>query len=120
MSSQVWLPQVLERLASNPLADRMLVFGSAMDPAREPNDIDVFVAADPRLDGPGLRALLQLARDFYGYLDPFFIHKGVLYVRSDEASHWVRAKHSGPIEAAARAGIPLRELSLTAVRSCQP
>ena len=110
MSSEDWLPHLLERLAANPLADRLLVFGSTIDPERVPNDLDVFVAADPRLDGAGLRSLLQLARDFYGYLDPFFVYNGLLYVRSDQATRWVRATNSRSIETAARAGVPLPEL----------
>lgn len=111
MSSETWLPDIIERLAANPLADRLLFFGSATDPARVPNDLDVFVDADPRSDRAGLQVLLQLARDFYGYLDPFFAYNGLLYVRSDEATHWVRARHERAIATAARAGVPLAELA---------
>lgn len=109
MSGLDWKAAIFDRLAKNPLADRLLVFGSAADPDREPKDIDVFVEADAFADERALRDLLRLAREHYGYFDPFLMQSGALFVRSSEATHWVRARNADVIAAAGRAGVPLAE-----------
>ena len=104
-----WKSIIFDELLKNPLADRILVFGSAAEPDSEPKDIDIYVEAHPHRDAQALQDILRLAHRFYGYLDPFFLHNGVLFVRSKEATHWVRARCGAAIGLAGRGGLPLSD-----------
>lgn len=109
MNAMDWKSIIFDELSKNPLADRILVFGSAANPAADPKDIDIYVEAHPQTDGEALQDLLRLAHRFYGCLDPFFLHNGVLFVRSKEATHWVRARCGAAIALAGQGGLPLSD-----------
>ncbi len=101
---------ILDQLRDAPIT----IFGSAatkgIDQAK---DLDVFLDLDAN---PGakkyVRMLLDLAHEHYGWLDPFVLKDGVLYVRNDQATGWQRAKNGlSMLSSIKRDAKPMTDLS---------
>lgn len=99
------------------LAERILVFGSAVTRPDEARDLDLclVVSSDdsisPRLPG-FMGSLLATARQRYGSFDPFMLREGYspghikdqLWVRNDEATGWIKSKNAKAVMVDIRAG----------------
>jgi hypothetical protein len=102
--------EILGHLKTMPLT----VFGStAIKSLRDANDFDVFLDLDANPEHKKyVKPLLQLARKYYGWIDPFAVKKGVLYVRNDEATGWTTAKNATGILKNIRAqGRPIDQIT---------
>lgn len=90
------LQAVAYRLAGLPFSDKIEVFGSIAKGSTAPRDIDLYVdlSGEAFLDDSQLspyRVLIQIARSYYGLVDPFLRFKNALLVRNGDATGWVRA-----------------------------
>ena len=113
------IASLLQQVAGLPAADRIWVFGSVARQDKVPGDLDLVLDATDcatwsdvtETYGPTLRGLLGLARQHYGWLDPFVQTKRVLAVRNPDATAWVKAQKSKCLRAAiARDGKPLADV----------
>jgi predicted nucleotidyltransferase len=86
---------ILRKLQQMPLT----VFGSvATKELSQANDFDVFFDLDSNPEyKKHITPIMELARNYYGWIDPFVLEDNVLYVRNDEATGWVRAKNAKEI-----------------------
>jgi predicted nucleotidyltransferase len=84
--------EIFQHLKQIPLT----VFGSTVTKSfQEANDFDVFLDLDQNpTHKKFVRPVLSLARKYYGWIDPFVLKDGVLYVRNDDATTWTKAKNS--------------------------
>jgi 8-oxo-dGTP pyrophosphatase MutT (NUDIX family)/predicted nucleotidyltransferase len=87
--------EIFQHLKQMPLT----VFGSTVTKSfQEANDFDVFLDLDQNpTHKKFVRPVLNLARKYYGWIDPFVLKDGVLYVRNDEATGWTRSKNAKAI-----------------------
>ncbi len=90
----------------------LLVFGSMGKGAARPGDIDVVCDVQGLQDLPlgSLRPLLAACRRHYGWVDAFIRTEGELWVRSDEATCWVRAKNTAGLVASMADAVPLAQV----------
>jgi hypothetical protein len=107
---------VLNKLATYPFADKIIVFGSLAKNANKAGDVDIFLNAEP--DDPQkemyLSLLISLAKKYYGNLDPFFVESGVLFSRNDYATGWqVAKKEQSLLRAIHGEGKTLREVMVS-------
>lgn len=102
-----------------PCASQIVIFGSVAKGSNHPNDIDLFLDSGKRQvwESPGsdfdntCASLLSLAHVHYGQLDPFIQTAMGLFVRSDTAQSWVKAKNMREIKQdIAKDGVPLLDI----------
>jgi 8-oxo-dGTP pyrophosphatase MutT (NUDIX family)/GNAT superfamily N-acetyltransferase len=102
--------EILGHLKNMPLT----VFGStATKSLRDANDFDVFLDLDANPEHKKyVKPVLNLSYRYYGWIDPFVIKDGVLYVRNDTATGWTRAKNAQAILKNIRAqGRPIDQIT---------
>jgi predicted nucleotidyltransferase len=89
------LQKVFNELKDMPL----IVFGSASTKGlNQANDLDVVLDLDTTPTAKVyLKPLMQLAKQYYGWIDNFAIKDGILWVRDDEANRYIKAKNSQKI-----------------------
>jgi 8-oxo-dGTP pyrophosphatase MutT (NUDIX family) len=102
--------EILGHLKTMPLT----VFGStATKSLQDANDFDVFLDLDAHPEHKKyVKPVLNLSYRYYGWIDPFVIKDGVLYVRNDTATGWTRAKNAQAILKNIRAqGRPIDQIT---------
>ena len=102
--------EILGHLKNMPLT----VFGStATKSLQDANDFDVFLDLDAHPEHKKyVKPVLNLSYRYYGWIDPFVIKDGVLYVRNDTATGWTRAKNAQAILKNIRAqGRPIDQIT---------
>ena len=100
---------ILQQLQQMPLT----VFGSAATrDVAQAKDFDVFLDLDANPEHKKyLKPVLNLSYNYYGWIDPFAIKNGVLYVRNDTATGWTQAKNARAILANIRSqGKPINQI----------
>ena len=103
-SLAVPLRQVILTIQKNPLSHNTFVFGSMGRGQNTPRDVDLLIPLPIHVspnqtnhpNAPALLHLLAIAREWYGYLDPFVWDGRRLWVRNAEATAYERARLSYP------------------------
>ena len=101
------LKTILQQLAVLPGVEHIRIFGSLSNGKQVPGDVDLYVdlnALEADIEKTLSSALIRIAKEYCGLLDPFLDKCGVLYTRNDCETGWQKALGASRLRLDGRAG----------------
>lgn len=109
-------------------SNNIKIFGSIAAGSKTPGDVDMFIDfSDFEYNDikNKILPLLKLAKQYYGYFDPFVLikqqngiiddYKKILIGRNDDATKWIRMKNAKELVSAGKNGISLNVLKIEVI-----